>query len=94
MTEYRAQILEDNKGNRFVATFPEGVTKAVEYGTGLKAHAVYMSQFQLIPYNRVQDHFSDQLQIPVSEGSIFNFNKEAFELLAEFENRVKNKLAA
>ena len=94
VTEYRAQILEDNKGNRFVATFPEGVTKAVQYGTGLKAHAVYMSQFQLIPYNRVQDHFSDQLQIPVSEGSIFNFNKEAFELLAEFENRVKNKLAA
>ena len=94
VTEYRAQILEDDKGNRFVATFPEGVTKAVQYGTGLKAHAVYMSQFQLVPYNRVQDHFSDQLQIPVSEGSIFNFNKEAFELLAEFENRVKNKLAA
>ena len=94
VTEYRAQILEDDKGNRFVAPFPEGVTKAVQYGAGLKAHAVYMSQFQLIPYNRVQDHFSDQLQIPVSEGSIFNFNKEAFELLAEFENRVKNKLAA
>ena len=92
--EYRAQILEDNKGNRFVAPFPEGVTKAVQYGAGLKAHAVYMSQFQLVPYNRVKDHFSDQLQIPVSEGSIFNFNKEAFELLAEFENRVKNKLAA
>jgi len=94
VTEYRAQILEDDKGNRIVATFPEGVTKAVQYGAGLKAHAVYMSQFQLVPYNRVQDHFSDQLQIPVSEGSIFNFNKEAFELLAEFENRVKNKLAA
>ena len=94
VTEYRAQILEDDNGNRFVATFPEGVTKAVQYGTGLKAHSVYMSQFQLVPYNRVQDHFSDQLHIPVSEGSIFNFNKEAFELLAEFENRVKNKLAA
>ena len=94
VTEYRAQILEDDKGNRFVAAFPEGVTKAVQYGTGLKAHAVYMSQFQLIPYNRVQDHFSDQLYIPISEGSLFNFNKEAFELLAEFENRVKNKLAA
>ena len=92
--EYRAQILEDNKGNRFVAPFPEGVTKAVQYGAGLKALAVYMSQFQLVPFNRVKDHFSDQLQIPVSEGSIFNFNKEAFELLAEFENRVKNKFAA
>jgi len=94
VTEYRAQILQDDKGNRFVATFPERVTKAVQYGTGLKAHSVYMSQFQLIPYNRIQDYFADQLHIPVSEGSIFNFNKEAFLSLADFENRVKNELTA
>jgi transposase len=94
VTEYRAQILEDDKGNRFVAPFPESVTKAVQYGTGLKAHSVYMSQFQLVPYNRIQDYFADQLHIPVSEGSIFNFNNEAFRFLADFESRVKNELAA
>ena len=94
VTEYRAQILEDDKGNRYVASFPEGVIKAVQYGAGLKAHSVYMSQFQLIPYNRIQDYFSDQLNIPLSEGSIFNFNQEAFQLLATFENRAKNELAA
>ncbi len=93
VTEYRAQILVDENANRFVASFPEGVTKAVQYGSGLKAHAVYMSQYQLIPYNRVQDHFTDQMNIPVSEGSIYNFNKEAFDLLAEFENRAKQELA-
>jgi transposase len=94
VTEYRAQILEDDKGNQFVAPFPEGVTKAVQYGTSVKAHSVYMSQFQLVPYNRIQDYFADQLHIPLSEGSIFNFNKEAFGFLADFENRVKSKLAA
>ncbi len=94
VTEYRAQILEDDKGNRFVASFPEGVTKAVQYGTELKAHSVYMSQFQLVPYNRIQDYFADQLHIPISEGSIFNFNKQAFRLLADFENQAKNALAA
>ena len=93
VTEYRAQILEGEKGNRFVASFPKGVTKAVQYGTGLKAHSVYMSQFQLLPYNRIQDYFADQLHIPISEGSIFNFNKEAFQLLADFEIRVQNELA-
>ena len=93
VTEYRVQILKDDKGTRFVAPFPEGVTKAVQYGTGLKAHSVYMSQFQLVPYNRIQDYFADQLHIPISEGSIFNFNKEAFRFLDNFENRVKNELA-
>jgi transposase len=94
VTEYQAQVLEDDKGNRFVASFPDGVTKAVQYGTGLKAHSVYMSQFQLIPYNRIQDYFADQLHIPVSEGSIFNFNKQAFRLLADFENQANDALAA
>ena len=81
VTEYQAEIVKDEKGNRFVAPFPKGVTKAAQYGDGIKAHSVYMSQFQLLPYNRIQDYFADQLQIPISEGSIFNFNKEAFGLL-------------
>jgi transposase len=93
VTEYQAQILEDSKGNRFVAPFPKEVTKAVQYGKSVKAHSVYMSQFQLIPYNRVQDYFKEQLQIPISSGSIYNFNQEAYGLLEVFEEKVKSKLA-
>ena len=92
VTEYQAQILEDMNGKRFTAPFPQGVTKAVQYGASLKAHSVYMSQFQLIPYDRIKDYFADQLGIPVSAGSIFNFNKEAFGLLEDFDELVKNKL--
>ncbi len=33
-----------------------------------------MSQYPLIPYDRVRDHFQDQLHILVSAGSVFNFN--------------------
>jgi len=93
VTEYRAQILENAKGKRFIAPFPKGVTKAVQYGKGVKAHAVYMSQFQLIPYDRIRDYFSDQVHIPLSAGSIFNFNKEAFGFLTDFEVQVKDHLA-
>ena len=32
VTEYQAEILEDGNGRQFVAPFPEGVTKAVQYG--------------------------------------------------------------
>ena len=94
VTEYRAQILEDEKGHRFVAPFPKRVTKAAQYGVGVKTHSVYLSQYQLIPYNRVQEYFADQLQIPIAEGSIFNFNKETHQLLADVEDRIKNELAA
>jgi len=92
--EYQAQILEDDQGNRFVASFPEGVKRPVQYGPSLKANAVYMSQYQLIPYDRVRDYFQDQMHTPVSAGSVFNFNKEAYEGLASFAQWVKGQLAS
>jgi len=93
VTEYRAQILKDNLGNQFVASFPEGVNRPVQYGLNVKANAVYMSQHQLIPYDRVRDHFQDQMNIPVSAGSIFNFNKDAYVRLESFERWAKKGLA-
>lgn len=92
VTEYQAQVLEDENGRRFVAPFPDGVSKSVQYGNNIKAHAVYMSQYQLLPYNRVQEFFAEQLGIPLSEGSIYNFNRDAYNRLADFEPLAKSKL--
>lgn len=92
VTEWRAEILEDSSGKRHVAPFPEGVTRPVQYGVGVKVNAVYMSQYQLIPYNRIEDHFQDQMGIPVSAGTIHNFNQDAFDRLEDFETWVKNQL--
>lgn len=92
VTEYRAQILEDHQGNRFTASFPEGVNRPVQYGLNLKANAVYMSQYQLIPYDRVREHFQDQMQIPISAGTVFNFNKDAYTRLEFFGQWAKTQL--
>lgn len=92
VTEYRAEVVKDERGNRYVAKFPEGVTRPVQYGTGLKAKAVYMSQQQLIPYERIEDYFLSECGISVSAGSLFNFNKEAFEGLERFEKLCRKKL--
>lgn len=92
VTEYRAEILQSRNGKKFVATFPDGVTRPIQYAAGLKAQAVYMSQQQLIPYDRVQDYFVDQCGIPISTGSLVNFNREAFDSLAKFEVIAKKKL--
>ena len=92
VTEYRAQILEDAQGRRYVAPFPEGVSRPIQYGQSVKAHAVYLSQFQLIPYDRVADYFVNEIAIPLSVGSLFNFNKEAYNLLDTFDALAKEKL--
>jgi len=59
VTEYRAEILQDESGKRYLAPFPDGVTRPVQYGNGVKAHAVYLSYFQLLPYGRIEDYFRE-----------------------------------
>lgn len=60
VTEYQAQILVDEQGKRFVADFPDSVNSSVQYGKGVKAHAVYLSQYQLLPYKHIEEYFIDQ----------------------------------
>lgn len=92
VTEYQAQILVDQNGKRWIAPFPPDVTAPVQYGPGVKANAVYASQYQLIPYNRVEEQFKDQFQLPLSAGTVFNFNQDAYNRLEPFEQWVKDKL--
>ncbi len=76
--EYQAEVLVGVDGTRFVAPFPEHITKAIQYGPSVKSFAVYMSQYQLIPYARVQEVFKDQFDLDISQGTLCNFNREAF----------------
>jgi transposase len=92
VTEYRAQVLIGTDGKRYVATFPAHVRRPIQYGPKAKASAVYMSQFQLTPYARIVDYFSEQVGLNVSQGSLFNFNKEAYVALESFEEIAKLKL--
>jgi transposase len=93
VTEYQAEILEDERGRRVVAPFPEQVKVKTQYACGVKIHSVYMSNFQLLPYKRIEEHFADQFNIPLRAGSIYNFNKEAYERLDPFEPWVKQAFA-
>jgi len=93
VTEFRAEVLKDQHGKRYVAPFPEGVTRPVQYGNGIKAHAVYLSQYQLLPYGRIEDYFRDQLHIPVSSGTLCNFNQNACKRLERFQSWLVNELA-
>jgi hypothetical protein len=44
--------------------------------------------------SRIQDHFRDQMKVPVSVGTLCNINRHAYELLARFDAIAVNQLAA
>ncbi|QFY88607.1 IS66 family transposase [Magnetovirga frankeli] len=93
VTEYRAEILADAREQRVVAPFPDHVKVKTQYAAGVKIHSVYMSLFQLLPYQRIEEHFADQFGLPLSAGSLYNFNKEVYEMLAPFEDWAKRELS-
>ena len=91
--EHRAEVKKCVKcGIKTTGEFPAEVSKAVQYGKSVKVLSVYMSQSQLIPYKRVEEFFNVQLEMPLSPGTIYNFNKEAFKKLEKFEEESKVKL--
>jgi transposase len=90
--EYQAEVLIGADGMKFVAPFPQHITKAIQYGPSVKSFAVYMSQYQLIPYARVQEVFKDQFDLKISQGSLCHFNREAFEKLEGFEINLIERL--
>ncbi len=92
VTEYRAEVVEDANGKQFTASFPQGVSKAIQYGSSVKAKGVYMSVEQMLPFERTSEYFKNQCSIGVSTGSLVSFNAEAYEKLGEFESIVKLKL--
>ena len=85
VTEYQAEVLVNESGDTFVAEFPEGVTEPAQYGVGVKATSVYLSQYQLIPQARVQDLLGTQYGLPIAKGSVNNFNIFAARILREWD---------
>jgi len=92
VVEYQAEIWENATGERVVAEFPGEVTSPTQYGPKIKAHAVYNSVEQYLSSERGSEYFSDISDFSLSEGSIFNFKKKAYELLAPFEEQLTNQL--
>ena len=49
--------------------FPPEVKAAVQYGRGVRARAVYLVSYQLLPYRRAAELLKDFFSCPISAGS-------------------------
>jgi len=73
VTEHRAQIkICPHCDARVKAEFPAGITQPVQYGNRVQASVTYLSQYQLLPYQRLQEFFQDLFQIRLSQGTLNN----------------------
>ncbi len=72
--------------------FPDGVEHPVQYGQILKTLMVYLSVFQLIPYERICELFSDVFGLSISKATIALALKNCNNNLADYDKIVKQAL--
>lgn len=90
VTEHRAQIkVCPCCEERAKASFPLGVAQAVQYGSRLQATTTYLSQYQLLPYRRLQELFSDLFKVHLSQGTLNNILNRGHHHLAAYESETK-----
>jgi transposase len=95
VTEHRAEIkLCPVSGQRVRALFPPGVQSPTQYGPGFQGFLVYLSQQQLLPYDRLRQICEDLLGQPLSAASLVRANQRVYERLAGFEGKLMRALLA
>lgn len=62
-------------GTAVTAAFPEGVAATVQYGERVRATALYLGAYQLVPYLRLSEIFADLFHAPLSVGTLANVIK-------------------
>ena len=93
VTEHRAEVRRcQSCGARTKAEFPTEVRAAVQYGTSVQARALYLLQYQLLPYARVGEVMRDLFGCVISPGTILRQVGACSRELIETELKIKQKL--
>ena len=93
VTEHQAEVkICPECHTRSRGDFPEGVTQPVQYGERVKSFAVYLNQYQLIPYERVTEMFEDLFGQPISQGTLLNAIETSYHNLEPTENWIRGRI--
>ena len=91
--EHRSEIVccpHCNTENR--GSFPKEVKHPVQYGANLKQLGVYLTQYQLLPYERSAQLIGDLTGHRLSVGTLVNINEGCSAQLSNFIEDVKDAL--
>lgn len=93
VTEHQAEVKKCRHcGMINTAEFPADVVQSVQYGPRIKSFSVYLMQYQLLPSERTTELLEDIFSQPISEGTLYNWNRVAYQALENTEAGIKQQL--
>lgn len=93
VTEHRAEVVRCTScGGRTKASFPSGVTATVQYGPSVLARALYLHDYQLLPYARAGEAMKELFGCAISAGTLSSAVRRCAMGLVETELKIKKGL--
>lgn len=90
VTEHRVEVkFCPGCGNRCEGEFPPGITNLTQYGDSIKSLAVYLMNYQLLPYRRTREIVAEFVGQPVAEGSLQSALLECFQGLCQTQELIR-----
>ncbi len=81
VTEYRIVAGACACGRMHRSEFPEDISAPLQYGPGVSAFAVYLTQYQLLPFERTATMLDELAGIEISPGTLYTAIETAAERL-------------
>jgi transposase len=81
-----------NCGKKNKTNFPDGLVQEAQYGNNVKAFAVYLQNYHMLPFKRCSELIEDLTGHKISEGSLANFQVKSYKNLEDYEASVKKIL--
>jgi transposase len=93
VTEHRAEVVCCPAcGRKTKAEFPAGVRATVQYGPSVLARALYLHDYQLLPYARTAEAMRELFGCALSAGTLSTAVRQCASGLIETELKIKRKL--
>lgn len=90
VTEHRIEVKECLCGMVHKATCP--VSGVTQYGDRIKGFAVYMNQYQFVPFDRLQEIMQDCFGMSISDGVLTKSNQVCYDQLKETEQSIRQSI--
>lgn len=94
VTEHQAEVKLCSCGHQTTAIFPKNVTAPVQYGSRVKALAIYLSNQQLVPEDRLQQVFQDLFGLAIATATLTKINSDFSIQVAPLQASVLAQLKA
>jgi transposase len=94
VTEHRAEIKRCPACGRQVrAPFPAEVKHAVQYGSRMRASVIYLKDYALLPFERLQQLMQDLFGVRISAGTLAGAEQECARRLKETVDQIRREVA-